>query len=607
MPPLYVPVAVLSGLLALALAWPGYRNREKPGAKGFLILVLCATLYAFATALGAAVTEPWGLFALQNLTVLAAGGLGVGWLLLTAEHTERLTVTHRVLGLFAAFLLGVQLVAWTNPLHHLFYVPVPAFSSTFPENIRFLFWGHAAIAYGLVAVGTALVFVEASRSGGVRRKQSLILLVAAVPAPATSMISNAGVTPVDVTFLGFPVATVIMAWALFRADFLDVVPVARATVVESMDDPVVTLDRDDRVVDCNDAAQALVGRTDDWEGTSVEAFFEPLPQLVEAITDGAVSDDTLSVEGDGGERIFDVTVSPIPDGATSTPDRGRVVVVRDVTQTARQRRRIERQNERLERLADVISHDMRAPVSTGRKTTRLLRRELSDPDPVVDRSLDNLEAVTDRLETFVEQLPQLARESTNVESTSECDLETLATRAWEVLDTESVQLETADTRSISGDPSRLQQVFENLFRNAVEHGSTSPPSTSSREDAVEHGSTSHRSHVRGDAGRPPSSECSVDGAPEDAVEHGTVVRSSCEMAETTVVRVGTTTEGFYVEDDGPGLPDSVCEDLFEYGTSTEGGSGFGLAIVRTIVEAHGWEIEALDSDAGGARFEIRTG
>jgi len=74
----------------------------------------------------------------------------------------------------------------------------------------------------------------------------------------------------------------------------------------------------------------------------------------------------------------------------------------------------------------------------------------------------------------------------------------------------------------------------------------------------------------------------------------------------TTVRVGGDEQGFYIEDDGPGIDQNVREHILEYGMSTGGGSGFGLAIVRTIIEAHGWEIAVTESATGGARFEIRV-
>jgi len=72
-----------------------------------------------------------------------------------------------------------------------------------------------------------------------------------------------------------------------------------------------------------------------------------------------------------------------------------------------------------------------------------------------------------------------------------------------------------------------------------------------------------------------------------------------------MVTVGVLTDGFYVEDDGPGIPPDRRDRVFDSGyTSAEDGTGLGLNIVERIVEAHGWEIAVTEGHDGGARFEI---
>jgi signal transduction histidine kinase len=124
-----------------------------------------------------------------------------------------------------------------------------------------------------------------------------------------------------------------------------------------------------------------------------------------------------------------------------------------------------------------------------------------------------------------------------------------------------VDIRIASTRTIPADESRLRQLLENLIRNAVEHSSTSPPA--SREDAVEHGS------------------------------------------EDVTITVGALEDGFYVADDGVGIPESEREKVFESGyTTAEEGTGIGLGLVAEIADAHGWEVRLTESESGGARFEF---
>ncbi len=101
----------------------------------------------------------------------------------------------------------------------------------------------------------------------------------------------------------------------------------------------------------------------------------------------------------------------------------------------------------------------------------------------------------------------------------------------------------------------------------------------------------------------------------NSVEHGSTRaqapsdRTAEHDEENLTVRVGTVEDtdrhGFYVADDGPGIPSEDREQVFEGGYSTgENGTGFGLKIVQRIAEVHGWTVTATESEAGGARFEV---
>jgi len=71
------------------------------------------------------------------------------------------------------------------------------------------------------------------------------------------------------------------------------------------------------------------------------------------------------------------------------------------------------------------------------------------------------------------------------------------------------------------------------------------------------------------------------------------------------ITVGERADGFYLEDDGPGIPPEDRENLFDPGYSTvEDGVGFGLTIVETVAEGHGWDVRVTDGTSGGTRFEF---
>ena len=150
------------------------------------------------------------------------------------------------------------------------------------------------------------------------------------------------------------------------------------------------------------------------------------------------------------------------------------------------------------------------------------------------------------MDALIEDVLTLAREGDQVDETDPIVLANMATDSWQTVNTEQATLETGTTRTIRADQGRLQQLFENLYRNAIEHGG----------------------------------------------------------GEVTV-SVGAMDDGFYVADTGSGIPESGREEVFEAGYSTnEDGTGFGLRIVRQVADAHGWKVAIAESEEGGARFEI---
>lgn len=251
-----------------------------------------------------------------------------------------------------------------------------------------------------------------------------------------------------------------------------------------------------------------------------------------------------------GELRHELIEATVPE--TADDDCSRVLIAGiDINERKQYEHRIEAHNRTLERLAEIISHDFQTPLSAAEKLTTLVDSNLDDPDPPVARSLDKLESVHKRLRTLTDHLPRLARESTNVDQPNTCELAAIAQQAWKVVDTDCLTLCVEDNKKLTADPRRLQQAFENLFQNTVEHGCN-------HEDATE--------------------------------------------SDATTVRVGTFSDGIFVADDGPGVPTNRRDDIFEYGVGDR--SGIGLSITQTIIEAHGWDISVTESDDGGARFEI---
>ncbi|WP_435553178.1 ATP-binding protein [Natrinema sp. CGMCC1.2065] len=262
----------------------------------------------------------------------------------------------------------------------------------------------------------------------------------------------------------------------------------------------------------------------------------------------------------------------------------------DITERKLLERRTQEQADRMESFATLLSHDLRNPLSVALAHTEML--ELDDGVDLGDDSDENpLRASLERMESIINEALLLATVDT-VEETELLALSRAVETAWTTVRTDGASVDVVDDIAIRADPSLLTHLFENLFRNAVEHGSTSPDSRT-RQDAVEHGGDGPRIEV-GALESAPSGESN---GPAESVE------AEREAADWPVE--ATDYDGFYVEDDGPGIPPDERERVFESGYSSAGGSGFGLAIVSDVVDAHGWSIRVTPGRNGGARFEVR--
>ena len=213
----------------------------------------------------------------------------------------------------------------------------------------------------------------------------------------------------------------------------------------------------------------------------------------------------------------------------------------------------ERQRDRLERLVHGISHDLRNPLNVAQGRLELARNE-SDPDHV-----DAAASAVDRTLELISDLLTLAKQGEKPGELEPVELSALADECWANVASGDATLVVDTDRRILADRGRLKRLLENLFRNAVDHGA----------DDV------------------------------------TVVVGDISPMYTTTRAGAVLPSGFFVADDGPGIPAEERERVFEVGYTTDAnGTGFGLNIVSEVASAHGWEIDVSESSRGGARFKI---
>ncbi|GAA0477593.1 ATP-binding protein [Halococcus dombrowskii] len=622
--PAYAFAGGVGGAVGIALT-THHDRRESAFVFGLFALSLAVWAASNAGRMLAQSFEWMLLFTqLSYIGVLTAP---IAWFAFTLRYTgHREWLTRRRLALLSVIpLLSVPFI-FTSQYHSVYYSSItlspgvigPSLTTT--PGIGYII--TVGYLYCLLMTGIALLIAAAFAAERLYRRQSITIVVCVlVPMISTTLyllgigpIPNGAITPITFAVVSIPLGVVV-----HHTEIEGIAPIAHERIFQTLDDPVFVCDPNDRIIELNQAACELVG--ENKSAVEHQHLIDELP--TDLVDNGDLHPDLTSafgreVQGDGscqqyvGHR-YDV------DPRLMRGSQGTVLMLTDISHQKQQQEKLARRNtalaektsqlelknEQLERLADVIAHDLKTPLSTAESLLNLIEAD-SDyaDDPELRQSLSDLEMVHERLWEFSETIPTLARESADVESTTTHDLERLARSAWEVVETGAVSLSIADSRSLEADSRRLKLIFENLFRNAVEHGSGQLVRCDQKDPlSTELHANTDRTipKDRDDSGVTESSRSIANGGRRETVV------STVTVGALSTADGGKTTRGFYIEDDGRGIPEERRDAVLEFGVSTGSGTGYGLAIVRAIVEAHGWSLSLTASSSGGARFEITTG
>lgn len=256
---------------------------------------------------------------------------------------------------------------------------------------------------------------------------------------------------------------------------------------------------------------------------------------------GVRYEEEVERETTSGDRRFKLRIIPMTASGSAPGDAG-YLIYEDIEEERRREEALRDQNERLEEFTSAVSHDLRNPLTVAKGNIGIIEKTGE-----IDR-LEKVERYLDRMDQLVDDVLSFAREGKSVIETKPVHLQTVAERAWETVVTGDARVTIVDEATLDADPNRLCRLLENLYRNAIEHGPTD-----------------------------------------------------------VNIEVGPTTDGngFFVADDGPGMDPEVRAEALDPGFSTaENGTGYGLAIVEQIANAHGWDVQLLDADGGGLRVVI---
>jgi PAS domain S-box-containing protein len=356
---------LLVGASAISAALGAYiwrRFRDPEAAVGALLMVAGAEwilAYALELAGGDLATKIfWAKMKYVGIVIIPTA-----WLVFALQYTAREKwVTRRRAALLSVVPCVTLLLVFTNENHGLIWSALTLTTdgsfSVLSQTYGVWFWGNVSYSYALVLLGAFPLTQMLIRSQYLYRWQTSAILLGAVTPWVGSALDVSGLNPMpylELTPLTFAVADVAIVFSLFYLGLGDVVPVAREIIIERMGDSVIVLDAQNRIIDVNPSAQALISRpASELLGHSLKDVWPEQSFQIELIDEKTEAGKEIVFAQESGQRTYDMRISSLSDWRGRILSR--IVVFRDITDRKRAEEHIKQSLEEKKVLLREIHH-----------------------------------------------------------------------------------------------------------------------------------------------------------------------------------------------------------------------------------------------------------
>jgi PAS domain S-box-containing protein len=584
--PSIVQAAALFASTALSI-WAAVIARTRrgvPGGVAFGWMMIAIALWSFTSGMHTLVDNRETRILIAKFQYLAVAPIGVLWLMFTTQYSRVSWPGERILRVLVWVIPTTTFfLALTNDSHHLYWSAITEVQTPLGSRLVYTgapwYWIHASYSYFLVLIGTAMLVRGLRRFPPPYRRQTALIIAGAIVPWAGNLLylSRALPTGLDPTPIAFTVSGACFTWGIYRYRLFGLVPVARDMVVDSMDDGVIVLDAQRRLVDLNAAAER-------YTGCSTSSLGRPIDEVVGWWNEAVDQDRPLNdgqpaiVKVEPGPRYFEVKVTAVRDSQRRFV--GWLVVVHDISNRRRNEaeryafeRRLQEQqkSESLMVLAGGVAHDFNN-LLTGILGNADLIGILSAPESDQRRAAEAIVIGAQRAADLVSKM--LAYSGGGRVVAERVDLDALVKEMVDLLAASVARHCTLTYNSpgplplVETDPTQIRQVVLNLIINAAE--------------AVE------------DAG-------------VITVATGAEALDRAAMKQMTFGN--DLAPGSYVfidvVDNGSGMSEHTMARMFDPFFSTKDqGRGLGMAAVRGIVRSHRAALRVTSAEGQGTRFRV---
>ena len=372
---LYLSSLVASAMIAAVLAYFLWQRRTRPGATPAVWLMLAVVVISVGYVLEYTSTTLYGKFLATNLQYVGIVSLPVMWFAFSLGYTGHAKwLTRRNLLLLAIVPSITLILAWTNGIDGLMWHnrhletsgPFLIIAKTYGP----WFWVHTSYLYLLILPGAFLLLQRLFRPPRLYRKQSIALLICVIVPLVCNVLYIFNVIPtyrLDLSPSAFAISGLAIAWGLFQVRLFDITPFSRDNIVNTIGDAVIMLDKENRFVDFNRAAESVVGFTlSEAIGQPVADVMSEQPNLVELFCSTIdVAKGPVEVEIEKGETqyYYASDISPMYDHRGHLT--GRLIILSDITKRKQAERMLQESEEKYRDLCDNASELIQAVTPDG--------------------------------------------------------------------------------------------------------------------------------------------------------------------------------------------------------------------------------------------------
>lgn len=391
-------IFILSSIILAGLIFYSWQFRYSKTGQSFLALMICAIVWSIGFAFETAAVDLSIKILLARLEFIGITIIPLAWMLLVMNFIGKPLSKWTLIALSVIPIL-TNVVIWTNSLHHWFMgnPSLQTVSTPFPIlYLDYQFWFtfiHAPMSYLYLLVAIIILMSQFREMDAVYRTQSILLMIAIILPLTADILYVLGYSPIkhyNFTPAMFSISGMIMAWALFRYHFLDLIPLARDAVVETLHDGVIVLDIKGRIVDINPAARKILKSSDQrLVGSAVQNSQEQIFRKISALLKTAPSQVDIEIQ-DGSKLYYEVSINDVKDKQHEL--LGKVITLHDITERTLLFKKVE----------TLAFQDSLTGIDNRRHFIKLAKREIyrmrrsgGRPAAVVMIDLDNFKSIND--------------------------------------------------------------------------------------------------------------------------------------------------------------------------------------------------------------------